>query len=296
MAFFDSVALPAKPTQATIAPSTWHAFLSLDFVKTPRGTVLKHSQHKGPLYVQKSFYPEGKAVAHTYLLHPPGGIVSGDCLHITANLAQDTHVLITTPGAGRVYRAREDKTQQQQVVQLNVGANSVMEWLPQETILYPNAYAQLENQINLADDAKFIGWEITCLGLPANQESFGAGALDQRLRIYQNGRLNLFEKLIIDGHGADIKNANAGLKTYPVNGVMIAGPFLQEPNDLLNTLRQYCADHTVLTGVSLVGDYLIIRSLHTDSEQMKQVFIECWHAIRPELIGKQANAPKIWAT
>ncbi|ETX10093.1 urease accessory protein UreD [Marinomonas ushuaiensis DSM 15871] len=278
--------------------SYWHAFLTLGFSKTVRGTVLKTCDHKGPLYVQKPFYPEGAETAHVYLLHPPGGLVSGDQLIITANLAENTHVLITTPGAGRVYRARKDKTLQHQITQLNVAKNSLMEWLPQETILYPNAHTRLENCIELADDAKFIGWEITCFGLPANKESFGEGHAEQGFQIRQNGRLKVRERLVIDDNSHSIFHAKAGLDGQPINGLMIAGPFdlNSHQDELIDTLRQHCSDHSSLSGVSLVDEYIVVRSVHDDSEQMKQLFIQCWRDIRPALMNKNACVPRIWAT
>lgn len=57
-------------------PSIWNAELALGLTLTQLGTVLKSCRHQGPLYVQKPFYPEGRELAHLYLLHPPGGMVS----------------------------------------------------------------------------------------------------------------------------------------------------------------------------------------------------------------------------
>lgn len=287
-----------KALTLSAAPSYWHAFLTLGFAKTSRGTVLKTCDHKGPLYVQKPFYPEGADIAHVYLLHPPGGLVSGDQLTITANLAENTHVLIATPGAGRVYRARDDKTLQHQVNRLNVPKDSIMEWLPQEAILYPNAHTRLENRIDLADNAKFIGWEITCFGLPANKESFAEGEAEQGFEIRHNGRLKVRERLVIDKDSRAVFEARAGLNGNPINGLMIAGPFdrSNKYDELIDTLRARCNEHVSLSGVTLVDEYVIVRSIHHDSEQMKQLFTQCWREIRPALIGKDACEPRIWAT
>lgn len=277
-------------------PSHWHAFLTLGFEHTPRGTVLKTCDHKGPLYVQKPFYPEGRDTAHIYLLHPPGGLVSGDQLTITANLASDTHALITTPGAGRVYRAREDKTLQHQVTRLNVAKNSAVEWLPQETILYPGAHTRLENRIELDENAHFIGWEITCFGLPANKKDFGEGHAEQGFEIRQQGRLKVRERLMIDNQSRALFTEKAGLNGNPVNGLMIAGPFGKEEETLLETLREHCHQHPSLCGVTQVDEYIMVRSLYHDSEKIKQLFTACWKAVRPALIGKEACEPRIWAT
>ena len=302
LALQDAIVSPEVVDSTSEDASQWHAFLTLGFEKTARGTVLKTCDHKGPLYVQKPFYPEGKDTAHVYLLHPPGGLVSGDRLTITANVAENTHALITTPGAGRVYRARADKTLQHQITQLNVAQNSLMEWLPQETILYPDANTRLENRVELADNTLFIGWEITCFGLPANKVDFGEGQAEQGFQIRQNGRIKVRERLVIDNDSRGIFRAKAGLDGQPINGLMIAGPFdvsddkVADVECLIEKLRQYCTDHASLSGVSLVDKYLIVRSVHDDSEQVKKLFIQCWHDIRPALIKKSACEPRVWAT
>ena len=76
----------------------WRAELSLGFtaepvVDGPRDgapaaplTRLTTRAHRGPLVVQRPFYPEGPGVPHVYLLHPPGGIVGGDSLRVEVSV------------------------------------------------------------------------------------------------------------------------------------------------------------------------------------------------------------------
>jgi urease accessory protein len=63
----------------------WQATLDLRFQQAGGKTVLASAQHVGPLTVQRPFYPE-EETCHLYLLHPPGGIVGGDELTISATL------------------------------------------------------------------------------------------------------------------------------------------------------------------------------------------------------------------
>ena len=284
--------------------SAWNAELSLQFGRTARGTVLQRADHQGPLYVQKAFYPEGPDLAQVYLLHPPGGLVSGDRLQITVKCCDDSHALQTTPGAGRVYRARPDRALQHQINILNVGYGSSIEWLPLETILYPDACTRLDTHVNLADDARFIGWEITSLGMPNQNLPFATGNLSQTLQITRNERILLRERLQIDDGSRALLNGSAGLRGNPVNGLMVAGPFAMpdkqttEPliDALIQQLRQIVDECDALAAVSLTGEFMTIRYLGNQTDQAMKLFIRCWQAIRPQLLGREACEPRIWAT
>ena len=205
------VPLEQENTYAKVEQSTWEAELSLGLAKTARGTVLKQCRHKGPLYVQKAFYPEGRDLAHLYLLHPPGGMVSGDDLRINVAMASDACALITTPGAGRVYKAREDKTLQTQHIQLRLEPGSSLEWLPLENIIFPGANTQLHTDVYLAEDSAFIGWEISSFGLPASNQPFNTGSLKQRLQVFRQGRLKVREALQLNPEQHHFMHSRAGL-------------------------------------------------------------------------------------
>ena len=86
-----------------ISPLGWQAQLRIRFEKRYQRTVLRRTHQHGPLTIQKPFYPEGDT-CHTYLLHPPGGIVGGDSLKIEASVTPNATALVTTPAANKVYR------------------------------------------------------------------------------------------------------------------------------------------------------------------------------------------------
>ncbi|MGH6628538.1 MAG: urease accessory protein UreD, partial [Burkholderiales bacterium] len=93
-----------KPVEA-VALQTWDATLDLAYVMRGGRTIPAGRSSRGPLAVQKPLYPEGDAVCHTIVLHPPGGIAGGDQLAITLNLQAGANALLTTPGATKWYRS-----------------------------------------------------------------------------------------------------------------------------------------------------------------------------------------------
>ncbi len=280
------------------APSTWQARLSLAFAKRQRGVRLVKSEHEGPLYVQKAFYPEGPDCAHVYLLHPPGGLVTGDTLNIDVTAQVNTHVLLTTPGAGRVYKAREKGGIQTQNLHITVEENAVLEWFPLETILFPASHARMKTRVDLSAEASFIAWDITCFGLPANDVKFDSGSVKQNFQIWREGKILLNESLVIDDDDSDVLKGCAGLRDLPVNGLMLAGPFKSDEIGLVSSLRELelKTDVNDFFAVSLNGEFLTIRYLGTCTEKARLLFAQAWALIRPALVNKESTEPRIWAT
>jgi len=99
-----STASLAVPPQ-TSAHSAWQAQLSLGFALHDGVSRLVERRHSGPLRVQKALYPEGGAVCHAIIVHPPGGVVGGDQLAVQATVGEGAHAFLTSPGAAKWYRA-----------------------------------------------------------------------------------------------------------------------------------------------------------------------------------------------
>ncbi len=155
---------PAVLNRAEGTAAGWKASLDLTFFPSGERTGFS-CRHFGPLRVQKPFYPEG-GTCHVYLLHPPGGIVGGDELAIRAEARAGASALATTPAAGKFYRSAGPLATQDQL--LRVASGGALEWLPQESIVYPGARGVSRTRVELEAGAAFLGWEIVSFGLPAS--------------------------------------------------------------------------------------------------------------------------------
>ncbi len=266
--------------------SGWEAELKLGFAKRGAKTALLKREHRGPLTVQRPFYPEG-GICHVYLLHPPGGVVAGDRLHIEAAVETGANALITTPAAGKFYRSAGGEAQQN--VALHVAAGASLEWLPQETIVYEGARLQSSMQIDLADQAGFIGWEVLALGRPAAGEGFDHGEACLNWRISRAGRLFYLERLHLD---AQAYQARWGLHGHSACGTLFACPTTQQH---LAAAQALIAEHPG-RGVTQIGDMLICRGLDARADRLRQFFEQVRGLLRQDIVGQKDCAPRIWAT
>jgi urease accessory protein len=273
--------------------STWHAHLSLGFERRAAATLLARREHVGPLCVQKPLYPEGESVCHAIVLHPPSGIVGGDELEIDVSVGQGAHALLTTPGAGKWYRSAGAWARQR--LGFSVDAGGVLEWLPQETIVFDAARAAMTSSIDLADEAHFIGMEVLCLGRRASGESFANGALHLDTRVRRMGRPIWLERGQLEGGGGLLKAA-AGLAGFSVSGTLLAVAPRIEPS-LLAACRQIPAKEAgARHGLTALPDMLVARYLGHSSEAARHWFVDLWRVLRPALIGCEAQTPRIWNT
>src|SRR5512133_1464390 len=183
---------------------SWHAQLDIAYRLEQQRSVVRHS-HNGPLRVLQSLYPEGDAICHNVLVHPPGGLVGGDTLEMTIAASGAAHGLITTPGATRFYRSEDEPAIQRTRIQLSDQAR--LEWLPLEAIAYNACLAENHLSIALGPEAEFIGWDLTAFGLPSAKLPFDTGQFLQHIEVPGVW----LERGLLQAHDSPLMNGPLGL-------------------------------------------------------------------------------------
>ena len=271
----------------------WIARLNLGFERRADATILVHRSHVGPLRVQKALYPEGPGVCHTLLLHPPAGIAGGDDLEIVAAVADSAHALLTTPGAGKWYRSAGPWASQR--LNFEVGAGGMLEWLPQESIVFDGALVNMQTRVALAEKAGFIGWEILCLGRRASGEHFATGAMNLSIRIAREGKPIWLESGMLEG-GSKLLQSSAGFAGYSVSATLLAVGAGLDPELLAACRKLIPAEQGALHGLTLLPDVLVARYLGHSAEAARAWMAALWFLLRPAIAGREALMPRIWST
>lgn len=256
-------------------------------------------RHVGPLRVLQALYPEGPGICHHVLVHPPGGLVGGDTLDLTLTLAEHTHAVLTTPGAARFYRSEGEAAAQHVTAHVAPGAR--LEWLPLETIAYPDCQAANTQQFHLAPGAEMLGWDVLALGLPAAGAPFDRGRYVQRLGIpglwREEGELRADDRWLMDGpQGLDGRRVVA-TGWFAVGGGALAGDRLEALREAALPLVDACDASVVEAGLTAPADGLIVlRVLAQRVEPAMRLLAAVRGAWRGVAWGLAAHPPRVWRT
>jgi urease accessory protein len=275
---------------------SWHAKLGIDYQVESTRSVARH-KHNGPLRVLQSFYPEGDAVCHNVLVHPPGGLVGGDTLDIAITACGAAHGLLTTPGASRFYRSLGEPAVQRTRITLQDKAR--LEWLPLEAIAYNACLAENHLSVALGPEAEFMGWDITAFGLPSAGLPFDTGQFLQHIEVPGVW----LERGLMQAHDHRLMNGPLGLagQRCMASLFFVSGsPMARERRaQALELARQVIAAHALqhTAGVTCPNEQvMVLRVLAPLVEPALDLLRQVWQLWRQHFWRLPAVAPRIWST
>lgn len=273
----------------------WNATLSLDYT-LQAGKTVAHFRHDGPLRILQSLYPEGDAVCHNVLVHPPGGLVGGDTLDIAVTAAAGSHGLISTPGATRFYRSAGETALQRTHLRLEAGARA--EWLPMEALCYSGCLAENHLTLDLVPGAELMGWDITALGLPGANLPFEQGSFCQHIELpgvwLERARIRADDLLLM--------NSPLGMAGQRCIATLFfaAGSKLERQRRqlALDLARQVLQAHPLSAAAGATSpdaQVVVVRVLAPLVEPAMVLLKQVWKVWRRHFWEKEAPSPRIWS-
>jgi urease accessory protein len=274
----------------------WHASLQLQYTRSDHKTVV-HFQHEGPLRVLQSLYPEGDAVCHNVLVHPPGGLVGGDTLDIQVSVQENAHALITTPGATRFYRSAGETAAQTVHARLEEGTR--LEWLPLEALAYDRCRAENKAVFELAPGAELMGWDITALGLPMANLPFEHGFFSQHIEVpgiwREQGRIDASDLRLLNGP-LGLAGQRCMATLFFVSGRPIERTRRERALDEVRALMDVHALRMSAGATSPHPQVLVLRVLAPLVEPALDLLKVLRASWRASLWNLPAVAPRVWST
>lgn len=256
-----------------------------------------HYQHEGPLRILQSLYPEGDAVCHNVLVHPPGGLVGGDTLKINIQVQGQAHGLITTPGATRFYKSAAEQAVQTVHAQLESGAR--LEWVPLEALAYNQCRAVNKAVFEVAPGAELMGWDITALGLPAADQPFVQGTFAQHIEVpgiwREQGHINAADLRLMNGP-LGLAGQRCMATLFFVAGQPIERARREQALDVVRTVIDSHVLRTTSGATSPHPQVLVVRVLAPMVEPALDLLKTLRAQWRYTLWSKEPTTPRVWNT
>ncbi|EZQ01023.1 urease accessory protein UreD [Acinetobacter sp. Ver3] len=276
----------------------WFAKLELGFTKDSNRTILAHRKHFGPVRVQKMLWPEKTGVCHAIIVHPPAGIAGGDHLTFEMKIDQDSHALVTTPGAGKWYKT--NLKQAFQHIHIHVQDEAIFEWLPQETMLFNGANANSETIVHLDAAASFIGWDMLVIGRQARHETFSQGTYQNKFQLYQNQKILVADCLNFKGNDRWLKSC-LGMNGHAVMASFWAVPPEQYRSNFyldqhIDQIRELIMRMNINVTLTLLDYVVIARYLGDDVRECHDAFAAIRAKLRRYWFDLHEEFPRIWRT
>jgi urease accessory protein len=251
--------------------------------------------HSGPLRILQSLYPEGDAVCHNVLVHPPSGLVGGDTLDMQVTVGSGAHGLVTTPGATRFYRSEAGLATQQ--VHARLEAEARLEWLPLEAIAYNGCDALNRAVFELAPGAEMMAWDITALGLPVADFPFVQGTFRQHLEIpgvwLERGTLKATDTRLMNSP-LGLAGQRCMATLVFASGSAIADERIERALACARELLEASELRLTAGATSPHKQVIVLRTLSPLTEPAVLLLRQVWAAWRREMWGLPGAVPRLW--
>lgn len=261
--------------------------LSYVFERQGPRTVLTRSSCSSPWHYFPPSSLDDSGCAYTWLVNPSGGLVGGDQVTVAAQLQDDTHVLMTSPSANRVYRSEGEPAVQE--VRLTAGAGARLEWLPEVTIPFAGSRFRQSIHVELAPGATVVLWDAMASGRVARGERWAFARYENEIVIRTASGRSVVERLSVtpDSVGATVRGWDYVGSLFVVGDAVEQGRFSALEAGLTALCEQQPGE--LLGGVSMPAVPGLVVKVVARSATALTTFLEAaWSHLRLSLWGLPA--------
>ena len=250
-------------------------------------TIITEQLSRVPLYVQKALYYDDTipSMAHLFILSPSGGVLQGDRYRTDIELKNGATSHITTQGATRIYKMNSNYATQ--MINLNVGKNCYLEFLPEQLIPYKNSRYYQRATFNVDDSATLVYSETIVPGRVAMGELFDYDVCCLKTLCYDDKQEMKFHDNCILEPKKQTMNSLGIFGNKTAHSIMYVVTKHESVEELYETINQLFKDNDeIIGGASILPNNsgLSIRILSNSSEVNKITVYNIAQLVRKQII------------
>lgn len=261
--------------------------LTLESDSQRNKTIITEQLSRVPLYVQKALYYDETipSMAHVFVLSPSGGVLQGDRYRTDIELKNGAISHITTQGATRIYKMNSNYATQ--MINLNVGKNCYLEFLPEQLIPYKNSRYYQKATFKIDDSATLVYSETIVPGRVAMGELFDYDICCLKTLCYDDKQeIKFHDNCILEPKKQRMNSLGIfGNKT--VHSMMYVVTKQECIEELYETINQLFKDNDeIIGGASILPNNsgLSVRVLSNSSELNKTTVYNIAQIVRKQII------------
>ncbi len=261
--------------------------LTLESDSQRNKTVITEQLSRVPLYVQKALYYDETipSMAHVFVLSPSGGVLQGDRYRTDIELKNGAISHITTQGATRIYKMNSNYATQ--MINLNVGKNCYLEFLPEQLIPYKNSRYYQKATFKIDDSATLVYSETIVPGRVAMGELFDYDVCCLKTLCYDDKQKIKFHDNCILEPKKQTMNSLGIFGNKTAHSMMYVVTKQECIEELYETINQLFKDNDeIIGGTSILPNNsgLSVRVLSNSSELNKTTVYNIAQIVRKQII------------
>jgi len=261
--------------------------LTLGFDSQRNKTIITEQRSCVPLYVQRALYYDESipSMAHLFVLSPSGGVLQGDRYRTDIELKNGAMSHITTQGATRIYKMNSNYATQ--MINLNVGKDCYLEFLPEQLIPYKNSRYYQKATFKVDDSATLVYSETIVPGRVAMGELFDYDVCCLKTLCYDDKQEMKFHDNCILEPKKQTMNSLGIFGNKTVLSMMYVVTKKECVEELYEIINQIFKDNDeIIGGASILPNNsgLSVRILSNSSEVNKIVVYNIAQIIRKQII------------
>ena len=172
----------------------------LNFRAVPRAdgqTVLRDQSFRAPFHLSKPYWDPEARVLMVQVVNPTAGILAGDELELRLGVERGAALIVTTPGASRVFTMRHGAALARQ--QISVADDAWLEWIPEPLVTHRASTFRQITRLDLGASASLFYADQWMPGRLGHGEAWAWSQLELHLEVRQANRLVLCERMAASG-------------------------------------------------------------------------------------------------
>jgi urease accessory protein len=277
-----------EQTRLPVGSSGKNAVARLTFEKFGEKTHLTNLYNQLPAKVLRELYydPYRPGLPYVLFVNPTGGIVQGDRYDYNINLKDGAEAFITDTMATKVYKM--DLNYASRHVDVYLGENSRLEFLPREIIAFANSRWYQRTVFHANAGSKFLYSEIFCPGRLASDEFWDFDIFASKLIIEKDKKLLLMDNAIYKKDDKQTVDVVLGGKKFLLNAYWYSENALNADKPI--EFKEVYGGATEMP----YKNGIVIKALSDSLDDLKRFQLNLWRVFRKAEVGTEVPSLRIY--